>query len=65
MTAHEIDIQGMSCNHCVKTVDEALRHVPGVTRVEVKIGHAHVETETSVTREALVRALADADYVAS
>ncbi len=65
MTIHELQIEGMSCSHCVKTVEEALRAVPGVTRAEVQIGHAHVETNDATTKDALIRALAAADYPAS
>lgn len=62
---HELKVEGMSCNHCVKTVDAALRHVPGVVGVQVAIGSAKVETDATVTREALIAALADADYASN
>ena len=65
MVTHELNITGMSCGHCVKSVREAILHVPGVTRADVTIGHAHVETEPDVLREAIVAAIAVADYVAS
>lgn len=64
-TSYELRIEGMSCGHCVKTVDQALRGVPGVTKVDVQIGKAHVETTDAVTKQALVAALAEADYTAS
>jgi copper chaperone CopZ len=32
-----LDINGMTCNGCVKHVDQALRAVPGVTAVEVSL----------------------------
>ena len=62
---HELRVEGMSCGHCVKTVDSALRKVPGVSTVDVQIGSAKVQTDAAVTREALIAALADADYAAS
>jgi copper chaperone CopZ len=31
-------ITGMTCNGCVKHVDQALRGVPGVSAVEVSLG---------------------------
>lgn len=65
MTTHDLRIQGMSCAHCVKTVDAALRAVPGVTRVTVEIGHAGVESDASVSREILAAALAAAGYPAA
>lgn len=36
----ELRIQGMSCQHCVKAVDGALRAMPGVEDVEVSVGRA-------------------------
>lgn len=55
----------MSCQHCVKSVREALLRVPGVTRADVEIGHAKVETTSEVTKAALVSALSAIDYSAS
>ncbi len=40
----EIRIGGMSCQHCVKTVDQALRGLEGVERVEVSVGAAVLTT---------------------
>jgi copper chaperone CopZ len=65
MTTHELRIEGMSCQHCVKSVREALTRVPGVTQVSVEIGHASVRTTDDVPRTALVAALAAVDYPAS
>jgi copper chaperone len=39
-----IRIQGMSCGHCVRAVDAALRKLPGVQVVRVAVGEAVVET---------------------
>jgi copper chaperone len=33
----ELAITGMTCGHCVKHVDRALRGVPGVTAVDVRL----------------------------
>ena len=65
MTTHELRIEGMSCAHCVKTVENALRAIPGVRKAEVDLGHARVEADASVTKSALVAALASVDYPAS
>lgn len=64
-TTHELRIEGMSCGHCVATVDEALRQVPGVVEVKVEIGRAWVTTNSTLTRDALIAALAEADYTAN
>lgn len=62
MTTFELSIEGMTCGHCVRAVEEALNEIPGVTRVQVEMGHARVEAEGSVTREALVRAVEEEEY---
>lgn len=57
----------MTCNGCVKHVDAALRGVPGVGAVEVKLeGQAKVshDPETSPTTS-LIAAVADAGYGAT
>ncbi len=65
MTTHELRIEGMSCQHCVKSVREALLRVPGVTSAAVEVGHAKVETGPEVTKTALVAVLTAIDYPAS
>ncbi|MFK7986956.1 MAG: heavy-metal-associated domain-containing protein [Sandaracinaceae bacterium] len=56
----ELTIEGMSCGHCVKAVEDALSHTPGVTAVEVSLGHARVEGD--VERAALVAAIEEEDF---
>jgi len=61
----ELNVRGMTCQHCVKAVTEALAAVPGVRRVvsvELAAGRALVEGE--VDPEALVAAVREAGYEA-
>jgi copper chaperone CopZ len=62
MTTYDLQIQGMSCGHCVMHVREALGKVPGVHKVDVEIGKARVEVGPEVAEAALVKAIADVDY---
>ena len=56
-------ITGMSCNNCVRHVSEALRGVPGVTKVEVTLpDRATVEHEGGTDK--LVAAVESAGYEA-
>ena len=50
-------IDGMSCNHCVKAIDRALRSVQGVTNVEVHLSEnvAHVTVDPSTFRDQVAR----------
>ena len=47
------EIKGMTCGHCVRTVEKILANLPGITAVcELRIGAAVVEgsaTEAEVT----------------
>jgi copper chaperone CopZ len=56
----------MSCNNCVRHVDQALRAVPGVTAVEVSLPEqrAKVEHTGEVALPALIAAVESAGYEA-
>lgn len=60
-----IHITGMTCQHCVRAVSNALGKVPGVRRVEVSLekGEARVEGEASAGE--LIRAVESEGYKAS
>jgi Cu+-exporting ATPase len=63
-TEWTLQVTGMSCMHCARTVDEALREVPGV--VESTTRHAEgrsvVVAEPSVSSAALMAAVERAGY---
>lgn len=60
----ELKIEGMTCEHCVRTVTNALSSVKGVSRVEVSLetGRARVELEEDVPLEELKRAVEEWGY---
>ena len=62
-----LNIEGMSCDHCVKHVKEALESVPGVksAKVSLKEKTASVEHGDSVDLSALKAAVEDAGYEAA
>jgi copper chaperone CopZ len=41
---HELIIEGMGCDHCVRSVEKALRAIDGVEKVDVELGKAVVQT---------------------
>jgi copper chaperone CopZ len=56
-------IDGMSCGHCVRAVEEALRALPGVELERVAIGEATVAFDPARTSRAeLDEAVRDAGY---
>ena len=61
----ELEIEGMSCNHCVAAVSEALGELPGVSVHDVSIGAARVSYQPEkVSPEQIVLAVEDAGYTA-
>ena len=60
----ELKIKGMSCQHCVKHVTNALQEVAGVTAVKVDLNQANatVETDGSVGEQVLKDAVAEVGY---
>lgn len=60
----EIKIQGMSCQHCVKAVEQALRELDGISNVKVSLEdkNAVFETTGSTSMEQIKQAIADAGY---
>lgn len=58
-----LDIEGMSCDHCVRSVQQALAALDGVEVQEVAVGTATVAYDaTKVTRDRISDAIADEGY---
>jgi copper chaperone CopZ len=58
-----LSIDGMSCQHCVMHVKEAVDATEGVQSAEVTIGKANVVYDDSkVNREAIALAIQNAGY---
>jgi copper chaperone len=59
----KILIEGMSCGHCVKHVNNALSEVEGVTNIEVNLEGKYALVEAAgVDNGALKFAIEDAGY---
>jgi copper chaperone len=56
------EIEGMSCEHCVKAVQAALKNVPGVKETRVEVGKAVVVSDGPISRDAVSNAVADEGY---
>ena len=57
-----LKIDGMGCEHCIKSVREALEGVNGVKVLDVKIGSAEVEAENDSVLNEIREKLDDAGY---
>lgn len=63
MATKTLEIDGMSCGHCVKAVTMALQDLPGVTVKDVTVGRATIDADESVVTEAaLAQAIDDAGF---
>ncbi|WIM05612.1 MAG: cation transporter [Candidatus Nitricoxidivorans perseverans] len=68
METTTIQVSGMSCGGCVKSVTKVLSELPGVLTAEVTLqpGEAKVEFDPArVTREAMAQAIEDAGFGAA
>ncbi|PAP78853.1 hypothetical protein BSZ37_18210 [Rubrivirga marina] len=57
-----LEIEGMTCDHCVKSVREALAGVSNAVVRSVEIGRAEVDAGPEATREQLVAAVEGAGF---
>ena len=61
----KLKIEGMSCQHCVKAVNEALTEVEGVDRVvRVDLDSGEAEVEGNADTAALIAAIEEEGYEA-
>lgn len=61
-----LDIEGMSCSHCLNAVNRALSALPGVEIDSIAIGRADVRFDEAVTSPAqLEAAIGNAGYRAT
>ncbi|MCC6302873.1 MAG: heavy-metal-associated domain-containing protein [Gammaproteobacteria bacterium] len=60
-----VKITGMSCNHCVNSVEKALRAVPGVQQIkEIRLDNGTAVIEGSPDTQAVITAIREAGYSA-
>ncbi len=60
-----ITVEGMSCEHCEQTVEDALEGVDGVESVDVDRESERATVEGDADPQALVSAVDEAGYDAS
>jgi copper chaperone len=60
-----LNIEGMTCGRCVRSVTDAVKSVDPKADVRVDLGAKRVEAETTADASAIIRAIADAGYVAA
>ena len=61
-TQHNFEVQGMSCQHCVRAIEEAVQTLDSQAAVRVDLSTGHVEIQSQQAREALAGSIAEAGY---
>jgi copper chaperone len=57
-----LDVQKMTCNHCVRAVTNAVQALDPQAKVEVNLADGRVRVDGSVDAEAAARAIRDEGY---
>ncbi|WP_412028082.1 CopZ family metallochaperone [Deinococcus yunweiensis] len=60
----ELSITGMSCGHCVKAVEGALKAVPGVQAVTVDLAGGRATVQGDADTRAMLAAVTEEGYTA-
>lgn len=58
-----VSVEGMSCEHCVRSVQEALESLEGITSVSVSLEDGAALVEGQVSDDAIRAALEEEEYV--
>lgn len=57
----KINIEGMSCNHCVNNVREALEDI-NINVLEVNLDEKYALVNTTIENETIIEAIDEAGY---
>ncbi|WP_309571980.1 cation transporter [Deinococcus sp.] len=60
----ELNITGMTCGHCVKAVEGALKSIPGVQTVTVDLASGHATVQGDADTQAMLAAVTEEGYAA-
>ncbi len=58
----EFQVEGMSCQHCVAAVTNAIREHDGAAQVQVDLASGRVAVESALPADALKAAIDEAGY---
>lgn len=58
----ELNITGMSCGHCVKAVEKALKAVPGVEGAQVDLAQGRATVQGAADPQTLIAAVQEEGY---
>jgi copper chaperone len=58
----ELKVSDMTCGHCASTITKAVKELDASAKVEVSLPEHRVRVDSKVSKEDLVRSIADAGY---
>lgn len=61
---YELQVEGMSCNHCVSRVTKSVKKVDDAARVEIDLATGRVRVESGARLEEISNAISEAGYPA-
>lgn len=59
---YELQVEGMSCGHCVNAVTKAVQSVDAAAKVDVDLAQQKVRVASGANLEAIKAAVVDAGY---
>ncbi len=59
---HQVQVKGMSCQHCVKAVTKALQTQDADDQVQVDLPNGQVQVVTAMSREAVIHTIEEEGY---
>lgn len=62
ITTLQLQVKGMSCQHCVKAVTKAIQSLDADATVSVELAQGTVTVQTALSREAIIHAISDEGY---
>lgn len=62
---YELQVEGMSCGHCVATVTKLVRQLDRDAKVEVDLARKKVRVDSIVPPEVIAKTLTDDGYPAN
>ncbi|WP_353193017.1 cation transporter [Pandoraea pnomenusa] len=58
----QVQVEGMTCGHCVKAVTRAITELDGAAKVNVDLGAGRVDVESRLSPSEISAAITDAGY---
>lgn len=59
---HQVQVKGMSCQHCVKAVTQALRNQDADAAVQIDLPTGQVQVVTVLSRDVVVHTIEEEGY---